>query len=76
VGDGCPFAPRCPYVVDECRQDLPKLVTAPNGNLVACIRSEEISAGGLHAISLEDGYERPLDANATPSVAGPDHPRG
>jgi oligopeptide/dipeptide ABC transporter ATP-binding protein len=42
---GCPFAPRCPYVVDRCREERPAL--APVGNSsrrAACWRAEEVPA--------------------------------
>lgn len=35
---GCPFAPRCPYVIDKCKEN-PPLLTVDNGHpehLVAC----------------------------------------
>jgi peptide/nickel transport system ATP-binding protein len=41
--EGCPFAPRCPHVIDECRTVTPPLQPAPNGNLAACIRLSELS---------------------------------
>jgi peptide/nickel transport system ATP-binding protein len=41
---GCPFAPRCPYVVADCRTTRPPLVAAPGGTEVACIRADEIPA--------------------------------
>ncbi len=40
---GCPFAARCPYVIDACRRERPPLVAAPGGTQVACIRAGEIS---------------------------------
>jgi oligopeptide/dipeptide ABC transporter ATP-binding protein len=42
---GCPFAPRCPHVIADCRQARPPLVAAPGGTEVACIRADEIPAG-------------------------------
>lgn len=40
--DGCPFAPRCRYAVDECwRAETPLRPVAPNHES-ACIRFEEI----------------------------------
>lgn len=35
--DGCPFAPRCPQVLEECRQELPPLEPASPRHLVRCI---------------------------------------
>jgi peptide/nickel transport system ATP-binding protein len=33
---GCPFAPRCPYVQDRCRVEKPPLVEAEPGHSYAC----------------------------------------
>ena len=33
---GCPFAGRCPLVVDRCREEVPRLETRGNGQRVAC----------------------------------------
>ena len=33
---GCPFAPRCTYAVDRCRQEDPSLETVGDGHQVAC----------------------------------------
>jgi glutathione transport system ATP-binding protein len=41
--DGCPFAPRCPMVVDECRTAEPPLSTVDGTHLAACVRSGEIT---------------------------------
>ncbi|GAB3633589.1 ABC transporter ATP-binding protein [Microbacterium shaanxiense] len=49
--DACPFADRCPIVVDACRQrepellDVPSLTDAPHQ--AACIRAHEIDENGL-----------------------------
>jgi oligopeptide/dipeptide ABC transporter ATP-binding protein len=32
---GCPFAPRCPYVIERCRDDMPPL-TDRQGSRAAC----------------------------------------
>ena len=54
--DSCFFAPRCPHVVDLCRQRRPSLEIAGTGRLVACHRWRELlpvpdesslAAGGL-----------------------------
>ena len=34
----CPFAPRCPLVIGECRSAEPDLVTIRDGHWAACIR--------------------------------------
>ena len=39
---GCFFAPRCTYAVPECEQKLPDLQPVSGGQLVRCIRAEEV----------------------------------
>jgi peptide/nickel transport system ATP-binding protein len=36
VPPGCPFHPRCPYVMDVCRVEVPPLVTASGKHASAC----------------------------------------
>ncbi|WP_197381903.1 dipeptide ABC transporter ATP-binding protein [Mycolicibacterium mengxianglii] len=38
---GCPFAPRCPLVIDECRTAEPDLLPVADGHRAACIRTQE-----------------------------------
>jgi peptide/nickel transport system ATP-binding protein len=49
--DACPFADRCPIVIDACRKREPELlpVSADSAatHSAACIRSQEIEDGGL-----------------------------
>jgi oligopeptide/dipeptide ABC transporter ATP-binding protein len=48
LGDrpGCPFAPRCPLVIDRCRQEEPPLApVGGNGQAAACWRSDELVPG-------------------------------
>ncbi|MCB9009199.1 MAG: ABC transporter ATP-binding protein [Ardenticatenaceae bacterium] len=33
---GCPFAPRCDYVIDHCRQEMPPLAPVAAGHKAAC----------------------------------------
>ena len=40
---GCPFAPRCPLAVDDCRAEEPPLVEVGPDHRVACIRSDEVT---------------------------------
>ncbi|HTC79973.1 MAG TPA: oligopeptide/dipeptide ABC transporter ATP-binding protein, partial [Acidimicrobiia bacterium] len=44
IPSGCPFHPRCPYVIDRCRSERPPL--AGTGRMAACWRSEEVGRGG------------------------------
>ena len=41
---GCFFAPRCTYAVPECEQKLPDLQPVSGGQLVRCIRAEEVQS--------------------------------
>jgi oligopeptide/dipeptide ABC transporter ATP-binding protein len=36
--EGCSFHPRCRFVKDECKKDIPPLVDTANGHMVRCIR--------------------------------------
>jgi oligopeptide transport system ATP-binding protein len=38
----CPFAPRCPYAIDKCWQEVPPLMPSGPNHLTACWRWEEI----------------------------------
>ncbi|MCY0878720.1 MAG: ABC transporter ATP-binding protein [Firmicutes bacterium] len=38
----CSFAPRCPYAIDRCREELPELRVLSPGHEVACHRAEEV----------------------------------
>jgi oligopeptide transport system ATP-binding protein len=40
---GCPFAPRCTYVVDRCLQENPSLVDLGDGHKTACWEYERVS---------------------------------
>ncbi|HEU5031785.1 MAG TPA: ABC transporter ATP-binding protein [Spirillospora sp.] len=40
---GCPFAPRCPHVIDVCATDRPALTPLAAGGAVACHRAAELA---------------------------------
>ncbi len=40
---GCPFAPRCPLVIDECRTDEPALAAVGADHAAACIRTDRVA---------------------------------
>jgi dipeptide transport system ATP-binding protein len=46
---GCPFRTRCPYAVERCRDELPKLREYGPRHQVACHRAEEIAVLEAHA---------------------------
>ena len=39
----CPFVPRCPLAIDECRSAEPDLVAIREGHGAACIRTDEVA---------------------------------
>ncbi|MDN5727026.1 MAG: ABC transporter ATP-binding protein [Propionibacteriales bacterium] len=46
IPDGCPFNPRCTYVIDECRVGAPPALTSVGvRRSAACLRSDEVLAG-------------------------------
>jgi peptide/nickel transport system ATP-binding protein len=51
---GCPFAPRCPLAIDECRTAEPEPVTVGPNHTAACIRTDQVvgrSAAEIYGIS-------------------------
>ncbi|MFZ3307460.1 MAG: ABC transporter ATP-binding protein [Mycobacterium sp.] len=59
---GCPFAPRCPLVVNECRTEEPKLSTVAPDHQAACIRTEHVvgrSAADIYGVSTESQPGQP-----------------
>jgi peptide/nickel transport system ATP-binding protein len=43
---GCPFHPRCPYVQDVCKQEMPALREYSPGHLAACHFADQLSLKG------------------------------
>src|SRR5689334_14220633 len=41
---GCPFAPRCPLAIEQCRAAEPALLEIRPGHQAACIRTEHVAA--------------------------------
>ena len=53
---GCPFAPRCPLAVDDCRVAEPDLLEIGPNHRAACIRTDEVagrSAAQIYGVSTE-----------------------
>ena len=40
---GCPFAPRCPLAIDDCRVAEPALTVVDSGHAAACIRTDRVA---------------------------------
>jgi len=43
VPRGCPFNPRCPYVIDRCREEEPGQIVVGHRHVAACWRAEELA---------------------------------
>ncbi len=61
--DVCPFAPRCPLVIDECRSAEPDLVTVRDGHQAACIRTDDVA--GRTAAEIFDVTTTPSAIDST-----------
>jgi peptide/nickel transport system ATP-binding protein len=59
----CPFAPRCPLVIDECRSAEPDLVSIGEGHWAACIRTDDVA--GRSAAEIFDVSTQPAAAEAS-----------
>jgi peptide/nickel transport system ATP-binding protein len=60
---GCPFAPRCPLAIDECRTEEPPLIEVDTGHTAACIRTDDVAghtAEEVYGVSTESP---PVDAD-------------
>ena len=57
---GCPFAPRCPLALDECRRSEPELLAVGDDHHAACIRTDEVagrSAGEIFGVPAESAAD-------------------
>jgi peptide/nickel transport system ATP-binding protein len=63
---GCPFAPRCPLVVDECLTAEPELVPVAPGHTAACIRTDDVA--GRSAAEVYGVSTAPADAAPDPDA--------
>jgi peptide/nickel transport system ATP-binding protein len=52
VLDACSFAPRCPHVVEACREAYVELLAVGPGHRARCIRAHEIAARPVEAAPL------------------------
>jgi peptide/nickel transport system ATP-binding protein len=62
--DACPFAPRCPLAIDECRSAEPKLVAIGNGHRAACIRTDDVAGRSAAEIFGVSTQPPPIDKAA------------
>jgi peptide/nickel transport system ATP-binding protein len=63
--NACPFAPRCPIAVDDCRAEEPALESVGAGHQAACIRSPEIQDG-----QIEEGPVYPVPERKEAAIVG------
>ncbi|MCM6776870.1 ABC transporter ATP-binding protein [Nocardia sp. CDC159] len=65
---GCPFAPRCPVSIDECRAAEPPLQDTNPGHRAACIRTAEVGTAALFAAYRREITEPVREAEPDPRV--------
>ncbi len=65
--DGCPFHPRCPFVVPDCPVEVPELRPVPGG-VVRCIRAGD-GLAPLHAGAFADTSSPAPPTPVTPGGA-------
>jgi peptide/nickel transport system ATP-binding protein len=71
LAPGCPFSPRCPLVIDECRTAEPELVPIADGHTAACIRTEDTfgrSAADIYGLALTPPQDTPAVDEGTHDV--------
>ena len=72
VPSGCAFHPRCPYVMDVCRTDVPALLPVDGHHAAAC----HLSLADKERIRAARGLDQPMSVAATPRVEPPAAPSG
>ncbi|PBA32548.1 peptide ABC transporter ATP-binding protein [Mycobacterium intracellulare] len=68
---GCPFAPRCPLAIDECRLEEPDLLPVGADHRAACIRTDQVggrSAADIYGVSTAAQSVRPDDSSVVVRV--------
>lgn len=65
---GCPFAPRCPVSIDECRTAEPPLAETGPGHRAACIRTAEVGTAELFTAYRREVAEPETEAPADTRV--------
>jgi oligopeptide transport system ATP-binding protein len=53
VSRHCPFAPRCPYVIEKCWAENPPLLPVSPGHGSACWRWEEVRSDRFRVVAGE-----------------------
>ena len=60
----CPFVPRCPLAIDECRSAEPDLVTVGDDHWAACIRTDDVAGRSAAEIFGVSTQPLPTDSSA------------
>jgi peptide/nickel transport system ATP-binding protein len=61
---GCKFAPRCPYVIDECTAGEPALLAVSGAHSARCIRFEQVGDESAWTHPERTGHARTADHRA------------
>jgi peptide/nickel transport system ATP-binding protein len=64
--EGCPFAPRCPLAIDECRTAEPELVSVDTAHTAACIRTDQVT--GRTAAEIYGVSTAPVEVPPSPGA--------
>jgi peptide/nickel transport system ATP-binding protein len=59
--EGCPFAPRCAAVIEQCHHERPPVIHLDDGHFAECWRADEVHQGKLVSVS-GDGPGAPASA--------------
>jgi len=51
---GCPFAPRCEYVIDHCRKEYPIAMEFGEGHYSHCWRAKEVETPSVPVVRIKD----------------------
>lgn len=68
---GCPFAPRCPLAIDECRLAEPQLLSVGADHRAACIRTDQVdgrSAADIYGVSTDARHAESADTSVVVRV--------
>ncbi|MBX6772772.1 MAG: dipeptide ABC transporter ATP-binding protein [Chloroflexi bacterium] len=52
---GCYFHPRCPFAIDRCKVEAPRLEEIEPDHLVSCHRAHELTLPGIHLRGIPSG---------------------
>ncbi|WP_035694877.1 oligopeptide/dipeptide ABC transporter ATP-binding protein, partial [Bradyrhizobium liaoningense] len=72
---GCRFHTRCPYVVDRCRSEMPRLVADGIGHATACHRTSELPSSEA-IVPMDGGFSPVLEKLVAAFSGGPEAARG